>query len=158
MADDTPQVEEGQIQSDESPQAAGEPETQSNEQLPHDPQGDEPAVEDSPQGAEGELAADQGDQGDTGGSLEEARANEAAFSWQASEYVHHHKGAVWFLGLFAAVALLVGATALLHYWLEMGAIILMCGAIVVYATKPPRTLLYELTPKGVTIEGKFYPF
>jgi hypothetical protein len=90
--------------------------------------------------------------------LEQARANEVAFSWQASEYVHHHKGASWYAALLGGVGVLVGAAALLHYWLPIGAFLAMGVAILVYARKPPRTLMYELTPKGITIEGKAYPF
>jgi hypothetical protein len=90
--------------------------------------------------------------------LEEARANEVAFSWQASEYVHHHKGVGWYAGLAGAIAVLILILALLRYWLQIAVFVAMGIAIFVYAKKPPRTLMYELTPKGITIEGKQYPF
>ena len=90
--------------------------------------------------------------------LEEARANEVAFSWQASEYVHHHKGMGWYAALFGALALLVFVAMVLHLWLETSLFVVMGAAVVVYARKPPRTLTYELTPKGITIEGKQYLF
>jgi hypothetical protein len=88
--------------------------------------------------------------------LEEARANEVAFSWQASEFVHHHKGPGWYATLFGGLAVLAIIAGLLGYWLEIGAFVAMGAAIMVYARKPPRTLMYELTPKGITIEGKEY--
>lgn len=98
---------------------------------------------------EGELSAEE---------LEELRANEVAFSWQASEYVHHHKGTVWYAILFGVTAVLVGVVIWLKLWMSILAFVAMAGAIVVYARKPPRTLMYELTPTGITIEGKVYPF
>ena len=90
--------------------------------------------------------------------LEGLRANEVAYSWQASEYVHHRKGPGWYAGLLGVVIVLVVGAALLHYWLEIGAFLVMGVAILVYARKPPRTLMYELTPKGINIEGKFHPY
>jgi hypothetical protein len=96
--------------------------------------------------------------GDVANELEELRANEVAFSWQASEYVHHHKGPGWYAVLLGIVAVLVAAAVLLHYWVEIVAFLAMGGAILVYARKPPRTLMYELTPSGITIEGKSYLF
>lgn len=104
------------------------------------------------------LAPDEGGGEDVQEQPADEQADEVAFSWQASEYVHHHKSAVWYLGLLSVVAVLVAATVLLHYWLEAGVIVLMGVATVVYASKPPRTLMYELTPQGVVIEGKRYPF
>lgn len=90
--------------------------------------------------------------------LAELRANEVAYSWQASEYVHNHKGAGWYWGLTALLVVLTGAAALLHYWLEIVAFLAMGGAIFVYARRPPRTLLYELTSNGVKADGKEYPY
>jgi hypothetical protein len=101
----------------------------------------------------GDLEA--GTQPDVGATAE---ANEVAFSWQSSEFVHHHKGVAWYGGLAAGVAVLVLAAALLHYWIEIGAFLVMGLAILVYAQKPPRTMLYELSPAGITIDGRQFPF
>jgi hypothetical protein len=89
---------------------------------------------------------------------QEALPEEPAFSWQASEFVHHTKGPGWYFTLVIAVAVLVAAAALLHYWLEVGAFLVMAVAVVVYARKPPRVLMYELAPGGVTIDGKSFPY
>lgn len=90
--------------------------------------------------------------------LEQMRAEEVAFSWQASEYVHHIKGAGWYAALFGITAVLVIVMAVLKFWLTIALFLVMAGAIVVYARKPPRLLTYELTPEGITIEGKVYPY
>jgi hypothetical protein len=90
--------------------------------------------------------------------VEQLRANEVAFSWQASEYVHHHKGLRWYAGFIGATVLLGGAAVLLHYWTTVIAFGVMAGAVLVYAHKPPRTLLYELSHEGIMIDGRQYPF
>ncbi|GAC1369591.1 MAG: hypothetical protein NVSMB39_1550 [Candidatus Saccharimonadales bacterium] len=83
---------------------------------------------------------------------------EMAFSWEASEFVHHHKSPMWYIILVAAVVLLAGTAIYFHYWLEIGLFLLMGVAIIVYASKPPRTLLYELSVDGIHIDGRLYPF
>jgi hypothetical protein len=110
--------------------------------------------------AGGEELRDAGDLADASadGYSEVLPEPEIAFSWQASEYVHHHKGTAWYGGLFAIIAVLIGVAAWLHSWLEIGVFIAMCGVIVVYARKPPRTLLYELSENGIQIDRKAYPF
>ena len=83
---------------------------------------------------------------------------EMAFSWEASEYVHHHKSNTWYIVLCLAVAMLIGLAIILKLWLEIGVFILMGIAIIVYARKPPRTLLYELSTEGLHVDGRLYPF
>jgi hypothetical protein len=89
---------------------------------------------------------------------EVAAAPEMAFSWQASEFVHHHKSMMWYVGLSMAVMVMVVLAVWLHYWLEIGVFVIAGVAVMVYARKPPRTLLYELSNEGVHIDGKLYPF
>jgi hypothetical protein len=90
--------------------------------------------------------------------LEELRANEVAFSWQAAEYVQHHKGLSWYLGLAGALVVLLGLALLVKDWMAIAAFVVAAIAAVVYAHKPPRTMLYELTPTGISIDGKQYPY
>src|SRR5258707_204994 len=51
--------------------------------------------------------------------LQQLREEEVAFGWQASEFVHHHKGMNWYAGLATGVAILVGIAALLHQWIDI---------------------------------------
>ena len=90
--------------------------------------------------------------------LEDLRANEVAYSWQASEYVDHQKGIIWNIVLLGGVIALVALAAWLKFWLSVGAFVVMGAAVFIYAHKPPRTLTYELTSKGITIDGKFYDY
>jgi len=85
-------------------------------------------------------------------------APEVAFSWQASEYVHHQKSVGWYLSLAGGVMVLMVAAALLKLWLYIGVFLVMGIAVSVYARKPPRTMTYELSSQGIHIDGKLYPF
>lgn len=96
-----------------------------------------------------EMSADQ---------LEQLRSQEVAFTWQASEYVQHHKSGLWYVILVALAAGLVVVAVWLHYWLEIGLFGVMAAAIIVYARKPPRTLTYEVSPQGITVDGKLHPY
>jgi hypothetical protein len=90
--------------------------------------------------------------------LERLRAEEQAFRWQASEYVHHHKSAAWYAGLAAFTAALVGLAVVLHYWTSIALFGVMAVAVVIYANKPPRTMTYELSPDGLKIDDKDYHY
>ena len=81
-----------------------------------------------------------------------------SYSWEASEYVHHHKGGMWYFGLALLVAVLLLAAIVFKLWLSVGVFVAMGIAVAVYAHKPPRVLTYELDAKNITIEGKQYPF
>jgi hypothetical protein len=83
---------------------------------------------------------------------------EVAFGWQASEFVHHHKSVMWYGVLGMIVVVLTALAIWLHLWLEIGVFIAAAVAVIVYANKPPRTLLYELSGEGVHIDGKLYAF
>jgi len=145
---------------DEAPVQQGE--VQANAGAPEQPQeADSVMASDRP--AEATVAttvdvAEEPTDEEAGVNDEELRANEVAFDWQASEYVQHNKGVGWYTGLVAGIVILSVIAALLQYWLEIAALVVMGVAIVVYARRPPRTLTYELTPKGIIVDGKEYPF
>lgn len=88
--------------------------------------------------------------------LEQLRAQEVAFQWQASEYVHHHKGASWYVSVVVVAAVLIGLAILFQYWLTIAMFAVTAVAVLVYARKPPRTLTYELTRDGIAIDGRMH--
>lgn len=83
---------------------------------------------------------------------------EVAYSWQASEYVHHHKGLSWYAGLAGILIVLLAIAVLTKQWLSIAVFAVMGAAIAVYANKPPRVLTYELDGTSIAIEGKVYPY
>lgn len=80
------------------------------------------------------------------------------FSWQASEYVHHPKGPMWYLSLVIILAGLTAAAVFTHEWLAIAVFVCMFLAVVVYGSRQPRTLNYSISQDGLQIEGKTYPF
>src|SRR6266567_931517 len=57
---------------------------------------EEKAAEEAPVAAPVADATAAAQEGLSKEELEERRASEVAFGWQASEYVHHHKGIAWY--------------------------------------------------------------
>lgn len=81
-------------------------------------------------------------------------------SWTASEYVSHQKDAGWYALLAAATAAVCGLT----YWISKGDLIAVVSIAVVsilfgiLAGKQPRELHYSLTPRGIMVSQKLYPY
>ena len=85
-------------------------------------------------------------------------ANEPPLTWQASEYLHHAKSVGWYLALIGVLVILSAVAAWFHQWLAIAVFVAAFAAVMVYGGKAPRTLNYTLDSKGLTIEGKVYPF
>lgn len=85
--------------------------------------------------------------------------HEYQITWQASEYVHHEKEALWFavFGLVAA-AILTGTYLLLKDVVSIIVVALMAIAVVIYANRKPKSLTYELDDHGVVIDGRTYDY
>lgn len=83
----------------------------------------------------------------------------AEMSWEASEYIHHSKSPLWFMG-YAAIMLVLLAVAyfLTQAWTFVVLVVVMAVAIGVFATRPPRTLHYALTDTGLQIEESHYGY
>ncbi len=80
-------------------------------------------------------------------------------SWEASEYIHHSKSLLWFLGYgVAMLALLAVAYFVTHAWTFVILVVVMAVAVGVFATRPPRTLHYALTDTGIQIETSAYHY
>jgi hypothetical protein len=80
-------------------------------------------------------------------------------SWQASEFVHHEKEGAWFLALLGVtIALLLIDFFLVRSWTFGALIIVMAIAVVVIARRPPRTITYTLSSRGIRIDEKQFNF
>ncbi len=77
---------------------------------------------------------------------------------QAQEYVQHEKHGGWYAGL--AIITIIGAviTFLIGLWSFSLLIVVSAISLVVYSIRPPRTLKYKLTSKGLTEGTKLYAF
>jgi hypothetical protein len=81
----------------------------------------------------------------------------ASISWSASEYIHHQRGAPWYIGL---IGLTIGLAVVLYLLTKdlFGAIItLILGGIVgSVAHHQPQNVTYQLTSKGLAAGEKEY--
>jgi hypothetical protein len=80
-------------------------------------------------------------------------------SWEASEYIHHHKPGVWYVGFFGVgVAIATALYIVLDDWVAVAVVVVMFAALFVYGVRQPRTLRYAITSTGMDVAGKAYPF
>lgn len=78
--------------------------------------------------------------------------------WEASEYIHHHKGAGWFGALVTVAVVAAGVAIWLQAWTFAALIVVMAVAVVVYAVRTPRAIQYGLDVKGIQIDERHYTF
>lgn len=80
-------------------------------------------------------------------------------SWEASEYIHHEKDMMWFVGLvLIGVVLSLLSIFLLQSITFTVLIIVMVVALIVLSRRPPRVLKYQLSDGGLTINDRHYTF
>ncbi len=85
--------------------------------------------------------------------------NTVLVSWTASEYIQHHKPASWYVGLVVAVVFLSGLIFLFTRELVSTIVVLVVGLLFgIFASREPEVRTYQLTPSGLMISDKFYPY
>lgn len=86
--------------------------------------------------------------------------SQKSVSWEASEFIEHHHGAVWYATLAAATGVLAALILLLTSRDKLAAaIIVILGMIVgVFAGQKPRVVRYEITESGLRINDKLYGY
>ncbi len=81
------------------------------------------------------------------------------FSWQATEYAHHHRGAGWFALLFIGAAVLGG---LIYFftkdWFAAVTIVIVAILVAIIAARKPDEISYVVTSRGVQIGNKSYGY
>jgi hypothetical protein len=84
--------------------------------------------------------------------------DEGILVWQGPEHVVMHRGADWFLIVgIAGVALAV--SALIFGNVLFGILIIVSAfALVLFAVREPKTVTFSLTPQGLVVDDKKYPF
>lgn len=82
-----------------------------------------------------------------------------ALSWQSSEYIHHEKQRLWFVGLFAGGLVLLAVALFLIQSITFAIlVVVMTIVLAVFAVRPPRIVDYELSPGGVKINQKMFAY
>jgi hypothetical protein len=79
--------------------------------------------------------------------------------WQAQEYIHREKNAIWFVTFGGVVAILMALAIFVMNSLTFAILIpVMAAALVVYSHRPPRLLDYTLSRQGLHINDHLYKF
>lgn len=90
-----------------------------------------------------------------------ADKKDSVVNWDAQEYIVRDKGAWWYVILVLVVIVAVGLDIWLLGWggWSLAALIIVSAvALVVYSKRPPRTLHYSLSDKGLSEGNKLYEF
>lgn len=79
--------------------------------------------------------------------------------WQAKEYIQRDKSPIWFVS-FVLVFLVMMAISifLIKSWTFSVLVPIMAVSLLMYVYRPPRTLNYTLSGKGVYVNDQLYPF
>jgi hypothetical protein len=81
------------------------------------------------------------------------------FSWSATEYIDHNRGAGWYLLLLLATgALAVGIYFLTKEYFTVGIIVAIGIILAVYAGQKPKQVTYELSNAGLRVGEKLYAY
>lgn len=110
--------------------------------TPQDMQGDSPV----PSSSVSDVAPSEGD-------------DEALIRWQATEYVHQERTALWFVVL-ALVVIVLMALAIIVIKSVTFAILLpvMAATLVIYVKRPPAANDYIVSRKGLHINDRLYTY
>lgn len=86
-------------------------------------------------------------------------APEGEITWTASEFIAHEKSAGWY-GMLVLAALVLAAVVFLltRDKISTGAVLVAALALAFYGARQPRQLRYMLSPQGLTIGEKYFPF
>lgn len=82
-----------------------------------------------------------------------------AVRWQASEYIQREKSPLWY-GLFGlmTIVLMVLAIFVVNSWTFAILVPIMAAALMVYSLRPPNTINYTLSRKGLHVNDTLYHF
>ncbi len=87
-------------------------------------------------------------------------AGSGEFKWSASEFVAYQKSGGWYIAVFFGLIALSVIIFLLtnRDYLSAGSTIVIGILFMIYASRQPRVLNYQIDRSGVRIEEKLYPY
>ncbi|HMI09081.1 MAG TPA: hypothetical protein VK497_01630 [Candidatus Saccharimonadales bacterium] len=79
--------------------------------------------------------------------------------WQATEYIHRHKGTLWFVVFGIVVVIAIVLAIFLMQSITFAILVpVMAAALIVYSHRPPRVLDYTLSRQGLHVNDRLYSF
>lgn len=84
-------------------------------------------------------------------------SSRGAIEWEASEYVHHEKGALWIIGLVLVALLCVAIAAWFRLWMFAALLAVMAITFGYFGMRKPRVIKYKLSDSKLSIGQMSYP-
>ena len=79
-------------------------------------------------------------------------------SWEASQFVDHQRDMGWFIGVIIAGVVLIALSIWLQAWTFTALVVVMVGAVIFLAIRPPQVMHYQLTGSGIHINDSQYRY
>ncbi len=84
---------------------------------------------------------------------------DSSVTWTASEYIHHDRGAGWYLLLLlGTIGLAAGVYFITKDYFATGTIAVLGIIVAIFAGRKPNQLTYELTGSGIKVGEKNYNY
>jgi len=85
--------------------------------------------------------------------------DEATIQWQATEYVQHDRGMMWYLVLTGISLALMAIAIFLMQSISFAILIpVMAAALIIYVRRPASLVNYTVSRKGIHINDKLHPY
>ena len=128
---------------------------------PSSPESSEPAATTVAQQAAELPAQESPDQHDTTDDMttDDLPDDEILIRWQALEYMQHQHEPIWYVGFGATVLILI-AVAIFVFKSPTFAVLVpvMAVALALYVRRPPATIDYTVSRKGIHVNDRLYTF
>lgn len=128
---------------------------------PSSPEFSDPAARAVAQQATESLAQESPDQPDTTNDMtaDDLPDDEILIRWQALEYMQHQHEPIWYVGFGATVLILI-AVAIFVFKSPTFAVLVpvMAVALALYVRRPPATIDYTVSRKGIHVNDRLYTF
>ena len=128
---------------------------------PSSPDFSAPAARAVAQQATESLAQESPDQPDTTNDMtaDDLPDDEILIRWQALEYMQHQHEPIWYIGFGATVLILI-AVAIFVFKSPTFAVLVpvMAVALALYVRRPPATIDYTVSRKGIHVNDRLYTF
>mgnify|MGYP000855732187 CR=1 FL=1 len=128
---------------------------------PSSPEFSDPAARAVAQQATESPAQESPDQSDTTNDMtaDDLPDDEILIRWQALEYMQHQHEPIWYIGFGATVLILI-AVAIFVFKSPTFAVLVpvMAVALALYVRRPPATIDYTVSRKGIHVNDRLYTF
>lgn len=91
-------------------------------------------------------------------SMEEKKQEQNSLVWQGPEHVTKQRGADWFLVVGIVTLSLAISTLIFGNVLFAVLIVVASFALTLFALREPAIVTFSLTPQGLVVDDKKYPF